>query len=199
MPQPEPLRLFIALELPDHVLQALQTLQSRLRQQPGGQAVRWVRPEGIHLTLKFLGEVPARQEADITRAMEAAALGHTALALQAMGVGCFPNPRKPRVIWVGLAGDLARLNALQGAVERALNPLGFPPEKRGFSPHLTLGRTRRDARPDAIRALSALVTGVQVESPLAEWEAASVSLIRSELRPDGARYTRLASAALRTP
>lgn len=197
---PETLRLFVALELPDPALEALAALQARLQADPAGRAARWVRPEGIHLTLKFLGEVPAGRQADITRAVEAAADGQAPLALEVAGLGCFPNPGQPRVAWAGLGGDLAGLAALQRATERALNPLGFPPEKRGFSPHLTLGRLRREASPAEARALGALITRSAADlggAALAGWTAGELSLIRSELERSGARYTRLAAAPLR--
>lgn len=196
---PEMLRLFVALELPRPVLDALEAQQARLQEDAAGRAVRWVRPEGIHLTLKFLGELPASRQADIIRAVEAAADGHGPLVLEAAGLGCFPNASRPRVVWAGLAGDLAGLEALQGSVERALGPLGFPPEKRGFSPHLTLGRVRREASPSEARALGGLVTRCAAdlgEAPLARWTAESVSLVRSELDRAGARYTRLFDAPL---
>ncbi len=197
---PEMLRLFVALELPRPVLEALETLQARLQADAAARAVRWVRPAGIHLTLKFLGEIPASRQADLIRAVEAAADGHAPLALQAAGLGCFPNAGRPRVVWAGLAGDLAGLEALQRGVERALGPLGFPPEKRPFSPHLTLGRVRREAGPAEARALGALVMHHAAElgeSPLARWTAAEVSLVRSELERSGARYTTLSEAPLR--
>lgn len=189
------LRLFVALELPETVLTALADVQTRLRDNCAERTVKWVRPEGIHLTLKFLGEVPARRADDIIRGVEAAVDGHGPLALEATGLGCFPNTRRPRVVWVGLAGDVAALGALQRAVEQALGPLGFPPEKRGFNPHLTLGRVRRDARSADTRALGDLVTRTQLGT-VATWQATTLSLIRSELHRDGARYTSLFEAPL---
>ncbi|MBN2469641.1 MAG: RNA 2',3'-cyclic phosphodiesterase [Anaerolineae bacterium] len=196
---PETLRLFVALELPPPVLDVLKGLQARL-QRDAAHCVRWVRPGGIHLTLKFLGEVPASQKTDIIRALEAAADGHPPLALQVAGLGCFPNTSRPRVVWAGLAGDLDALEALQRSTERALSPLGFPPEKRGFSPHLTLGRVQRSASPAEARALGGLVAQTAADlgdTALAGWTASGVGLIRSELERSGARYTRLFDTPLR--
>lgn len=193
------LRLFVAIELPAPILEALQTLQNRLKAADTGHTVRWVQPTGIHLTLKFLGEVPAGRRMDITRAMEAAVDGHAPLTLSAAGLGCFPNTRRPRVVWAGLAGDLAPLADLQRSVERALVPLGFPPEDRAFSPHLTLGRVRREASAGQAQALGDLIARQAAEMgavPLASWSAGVVSLMRSELDRGGARYTCLAEAPL---
>lgn len=192
---PDELRLFIALELPQDVLATLADVQARLREDGAGRAVKWVRPAGIHLTLKFLGDVPTGQTDNIIRGIEAAVIGHGPLTLEATGLGCFPHAGRPRVVWVGLAGDIERLRALQSAVERALGPLGFPPEKRSFSPHLTLGRVRRDARAAETTTLGNLVTSTRLGS-VATWQTSAVSLIRSELQPNGARYSCLFEAPL---
>ncbi len=189
------LRLFIALELPAAVLEALTAVQDQLRADGPRRAVRWTRPEGIHLTLQFLGETPAARQDTIRGALQQASQGHGPLALRAEGLGCFPNPSKPRVVWVGLTGDRPALEALQQAVEGALAPLGFPPEKRRFSPHLTLGRVRREAQPAEVKALGRLVQTNDL-GLVAAWTAGTVSLMRSELRPAGAHYTCLAAVPL---
>ena len=191
----EQLRLFIALELPQDVLDALDAVQERLRRQLPPRIVRWPRPEGIHLTLKFLGETPATQREAIAGALRQAANGHAPIALMADGLGCFPNPARPRVVWAGLRGDLAPLAALQASVETALAPLGFKREKRAFKPHLTLGRVRREASTSEARRLGDLVKRT-APGQIASWTAKSLSLMRSELRSDGARYTCLAAVAL---
>jgi 2'-5' RNA ligase len=184
------LRLFIALELPRDVLDALSGVQADLQRDAPDRTVRWVKPAGIHLTLKFLGETPASQRDAIQAALDEAARGHGPLTLIASRLGCFPNTRRPRVVWVGLEGDQAGLGALQSSVERALEPLGFAPEKRGFSPHLTLGRVRREAYAADVKALGSLIEarsgGV---GEVARWTAGGVSLMRSELGRGGARYT----------
>jgi 2'-5' RNA ligase len=182
------LRLFVALELPSAVLDGLAAVQDRLRREHASRAVRWVQMSGIHLTLKFLGETPAANRAPIAAAVHQAAAGYTPLSLTAVGLGCFPNARQPRVVWVGLEGDLAALAALQRSVERALAPLGFPPEKRGFSPHLTLGRVRREASAADAKALGRLIEETSI-GLVGAWTADAVSLMRSELGRDGARYT----------
>ncbi len=182
------LRLFIALELPDVLLDALADVQDRLRAEAPRRAVRWARTEGIHLTLKFLGEAPAAQQAAIGAALREAVQGHAPLTIRAEGLGCFPDTARPRVIWIGLAGERRALTALQRDVEAAMVPLGFPPEKRRFNPHLTLGRVRREAYAADVKALGRLIAGTTV-GEIGRWTADAVSLMRSELRPDGARYT----------
>lgn len=195
MPDQE-LRLFVALELPAPILDALAQTQDALQAQMPRRAVRWVRGEGIHLTLKFLGETPARQREPIAAAVAAACAGHGPLTLRAAGLGCFPNPARPRVVWVGLEGDLAALGALQRAVESALEPLGFRPEGRPFSPHLTLGRVRDDVSSADVKAAGQVVAAATVGT-LGEWTADAVSLMRSDLRREGAVYTCLAATPLK--
>lgn len=192
---PDTLRLFIALELPADVLDAIRRVQDRLRRNAPRDAVRWTRPEGIHLTLKFLGDTSAAQQAAVTAVMQQAATGRKALSLHAAGLGCFPNAARPRVVLIGLGGDVAPLAELAGALDSALDNLGVRREDRPFSPHLTLGRVRQEAAPADVKALGRLVE----ETPLGEvarWSAGTVSLMRSDLRPDGARYTRLAEVEL---
>ena len=178
---PDTLRLFVALELPAPILAALEDVQRTLRDQMPARAVRWVRGEGIHLTLKFLGETPASQRDGIAAALETACAGQRPLALRAAGLGCFPTTARPRVVWVGLAGDLDRLADLQGAVEAALEPLGFPAEGRPFNPHLTLGRLK-DASSAEIKAVGGVVEAAPPET-IAAWTADAVCLMRASCVP----------------
>jgi 2'-5' RNA ligase len=196
-PSTEPLRLFIAVELPAKVRTALTALQDRLRAFDHERAIRWTSIDGIHLTLKFLGDTPAVQCAAIEAGLRGVTAEHSALSLHVEGVGCFPTTRRPRVVWAGVGGDLAALRDLQEGVERAITPLGFPREDRAFIPHLTLGRARQGAPPAALT-----VFGAQVERLAAahergpQWRVAAVSLMRSELKPSGAVYTQLAIGEL---
>lgn len=187
----ETLRAFIAISLPEPVLQAIVTAQDTLRR--SGLKIRWVRKEGIHLTLKFLGDIDRDDVEDIHGAMERAAGPFSPLALWGEGIGVFPDLRRPRVVWVGVSGDREVLRALQGEMETELSGLGFPKEKRPFKGHLTLGRVKgRLDRTQLIDALEAL-RGFRTESFTAE----SVVLFQSDLRPDGAVYTRVAEVALK--
>lgn len=190
-------RLFIANELPRELLDELVGIQSDLMAALPDRAVRWVRPEGIHLTLKFLGNVPVGQIEDIQAGLALAVEGYAPFNLNAVGLGCFPNTRRPNVIWVGIEGDTRALKALWNSVEQAIAPLGYPTEGRSFNPHLTLGRTDRRAAPGELAQVGQHVEGADV-GWLASWDVAGLSLIRSQLQAGGAIYTTLAHYPLET-
>jgi 2'-5' RNA ligase len=178
------MRLFIALGLPQEVREELARLQGRLR----GLPVRWADPAGVHLTLQFIGETP---EASAPALLEAlAGLPAAPFPLRLDGQGAFPNLRQPRVLWVGLGGDLTALGRLQAAVLAATAPLGFAPEARPFRPHLTLGRVRQDAGLEERRAVGRAVEGAAPPAPLS-WQAGAPTLYQSTLTPAGAVYTPL--------
>ena len=182
------LRLFTALELPPAVRRLLAELTAALSAALPHGSVRWVRVEGIHLTLKFYGEVDSDKLAGLQAVVNQAAAGVAPLALEMNGLGTFPNLSRPRVIWAGLAGELDRLKYLQRAVEDASRPLGFEPEARGFTPHLTLGRVEPGWRPgDRLSlegAFARLSPGVR-----GAFTADTLALMRSDLKPGGAVYT----------
>jgi 2'-5' RNA ligase len=186
----ETIRTFIAIPLPAELLTKLAALQRRLERQVPHRSVRWVRAEGIHLTLKFLGDTPTDRLPDIKQALVAVGTHAPECAFTAEGLGCFPNTHRPRVVWVGIREPTGRLAALQQAIEEVVAPLGFPPEGRNFSPHLTLGRTgRRASRSDA--ALVGQLVADTDAGTLAEVAADRFCLIRSLLKPSGAEYTTL--------
>jgi 2'-5' RNA ligase len=183
-------RLFIAVELPDKVLDVIRNVQSDMTDKMPVRAVRWTRPEGIHLTLKFLGDVPVDQVDGVKAALSEATQGHGVFRLGAGGVGCFPNTQRPRVVWLGVTGDIQPLRALRDSVEKFVSPLGYPTEGRSFAPHLTLGRVARQASRDEVLAVGRLVEEVDV-GHLIDWQVKSVSLMRSQLKPGGAVYTQV--------
>ena len=187
------IRTFIAIELTREILKRLGELRARLQDDVPPGLVRWVKPDGIHLTLKFLGEVPASQVDAISEAMRAACAPHAPFSFAIGGLGCFPNPRRPRVVWVGVDEPSGALASLQGDVVRAMKRLDFAPERRAFSPHLTLGRIKKRS-PDALQALGGYISRSAVR--VGRQQVTAVSLIRSDLRPSGAVYTELASALL---
>jgi 2'-5' RNA ligase len=190
----EPIRAFIAIELPDPVKAAISRVQDRMHcgEHP---SVKWVSPESVHLTLKFLGNIGPEIVPDVGRAMSQAAAGLGRIRLELSGVGAFPNLRAPRVVWVGLEGDIPTLRALQRQVENGLANLGFAPEGRAFSPHLTLGRVRQGAARDDQQRLSQAINSTELDE-LVAFEAASVSLMRSTLTRAGAVYSRIFEAGL---
>ncbi len=199
--QRESVRAFIAIELPSAAQALLQTVQQELREGMGraGGAIKWVRPESIHLTLQFLGDVPVRDLQAITGAIQRACEGVPPFELSVEGLGCFPNARRPRVIWAGLTGDEHEMNtlrALQAAVTYQTGLSGFKADQP-YSPHLTIGRVRDTASRSDITAISEVLSFSQ-EQPLFEttFRAGSVSLMQSDLGPGGAIYTQLAHVAL---
>jgi 2'-5' RNA ligase len=191
----EQIRSFIAIELNESINAALTDLQEQLKAKVPRGSVRWVSPEGIHLTLKFLGNVPANRIEEIERALIQACAGVPSFSFSVGGLGCFPNPRRPRVVWVGVQEETGTLARLQRAIENGMEKLGFAPEGRKFDPHLTLGRTQRRASPGDVRRLGQLVEETNI-GELGQMEARVVSLIRSDLRPTGAVYTQLAAVGL---
>jgi 2'-5' RNA ligase len=191
-PRTGSLRLFVAIELPGEVREALSRLQHDL-QRRSLERLRWVRPEGIHLTLKFLGAAPHEKVPEIEEALTDAAAGVAQHELVLGEIGTFGGNR-PRVVWVDLRGDLDPVRDLQERTERALNALGYEREARGWSPHVTLARVRPETAREAAKALPAALEGVRVPAgviPLRE-----VSLMRSTLRPSGAVYERLTAFPL---
>jgi 2'-5' RNA ligase len=187
------IRTFVAIELAPAILERLGDLQSRMQQDLPPKLLRWVRPEGIHLTLVFLGEIQVEQADRVAEALRQACAGHGPFSVSIAGMGCFPNTRRPRVVWVGVDEPSGALARLQRDIEGALEPLGFPPEGRRFSPHLTLGRVKGGGR----QALEALGTYVeQAKVRVGEMRVEAVHLMRSDLQPGGAVYTELAVVAL---
>ena len=188
-------RTFIAIELDETINAALADLQEQLKAEVPRGSVRWVKPGGIHLTLKFLGDVPANRIEEVEQALTQACVGFPAFSFSVGGLGCFPNPRRPRVVWVGVQEESGTLAGLQKAIEDGMEKLGFAPEGRKFHAHLTLGRTQRRASSGDVRRLGQLVTEMEI-GELGQMEARVVSLMKSDLKPTGAVYTRLAEARL---
>ena len=184
------IRSFIAISVPETVLQAIAEAQQTLKGYDLG--VRWVRKEGIHLTLKFLGNISWDDVEEIQAAMKQAAKAFSPFTVRAEGIGAFPDLKRPRVLWVGLSGEVEVIRALQRDLESQLNGLGFPREKRPFKGHLTLGRVK--GRLDRVRLSKALeaLAGFRTES----FTAQSVDLFQSDLRPNGAVYSKLAEVPL---
>lgn len=184
------IRTFICFELPAEVKSELKRVQDILRPQLGG--VSWVKAEGIHLTLKFLGEVPSANLKAIAEAVQTTSAGFAAVILRLNGLGAFPSLQRPRVYWAGAAVQSGNLTGLQQSLEEALAKLGFPKEDRPFSPHLTLGRVKQFER----RPSPAEVLGRVQLQPL-EFTCGELVLMRSDLKPSGAEYTPLQKFPLR--
>jgi 2'-5' RNA ligase len=186
-------RLFVALEPPEAVRRRLAAVANEIRRAAGKAAgeVRWVADENLHLTLQFLGAVPEERVAAIEEAITAAAAQARPLFLEVKGAGGFPNARRPRVVWLGLSGELAELGEVARDLGRRLSPLGFSPDPRPFSAHLTLGRAKENAgAPGLGGALAAAAIGQGIS-----FRAAELVLFESHLSPRGPRY----DAILRAP
>jgi len=186
-------RAFIAIELDTRLRDKLGGLQQRLRGDVPPGLVRWVRPEGMHLTLKFLGDVLAEQVPEIAEAVRQACEKHAPFECTLSGLGCFPNASRPRVVWVGIQEPSGVLAALHRDVDRTVSALGFEPEQRRFHPHLTLGRVKGRNR-EAVAALGEYVSRARVK--VGTIQANAVHLMRSDLLPGGAVYTALATTKL---
>jgi len=156
--------------------------------------LRFVDPEAVHLTLRFLGNVPEEQVEGLAAAVAATAAGGPALRLQVRGLGAFPSPGRAQTVWLGVAGDLAPLEALAATLDRHLARLGFTEEARRFRPHLTVARARRGAHGLA----AALAAGSAALAPIS-WHATTLTLFESHLGRDGARHLPLLRAPLGVP
>ena len=187
------IRSFIAIELPDEVKETIALIIKRLRPAQH-RYVKWVAPEGIHMTIKFLGNISSDQIPQITGIMKTAAAKAPPLDLKLGGLGMFPNDQRPRVIWVALEGNTEPLAAMQREIEKALVPLGFAPENRAFTPHLTLGRVRDNTSPQERKEIAIVVKEKKIDYN-ASFTLRELSHMKSTLTPTGAIYNRLDSAA----
>ena len=189
------IRSFIAIELPEEVKTGLQQLQTELTL-PQYSFVKCVAPEGMHLTLKFLGNISAQKMTEITRVMEQSSQGVSPFQLQITEVGAFPNMKRPRVLWVGIKGEVDKLVDWQQRIDNGLVPLGFAKEARPFTPHLTLARLRDNCSPGDILHLGEIIASSHVEVDY-KFTVNSLNLMKSQLFPTGAVYSRLAEVKLK--
>jgi len=179
------LRAFIAVDIPASVRRELERFEDELKR--SGAEVSWVKPERIHLTLKFLGNVPEEAIAGIKQALQEVAASSGPLRLQPAGCGAFPSLKQMRVVWVGLRGDDGPLRMLQKKVEAALVPLGFEPEDRPFRAHLTLGRVKGKRNSNYLQEALLARQDFQAEA----FDVTELVLYKSDLRSDGPLYTPL--------
>lgn len=188
------LRAFIAVEIPLDVRKAVGAAAAPLQERIG-PAVRWVAIENMHLTLKFLGDVsPASVEA-LAQMLRAEAELFRCFDLRLGGLGTFPSPKRPRVLFIGIQAPAA-LEALQRGIESASRRLGYESEERGFSPHLTIGRVKQTVSATEQQAIRRALEATRIDS-LGTARVDSVHLYKSDLSPTGSVYTRLYSAQLR--
>jgi 2'-5' RNA ligase len=186
------MRCFVALDLPGDVRAALERAQERLRAAAPKADLRWVAAASLHLTLKFLGQVADERAAAVEAALEGVGRAMPPIALACTGLGVFPGPRRPRVVWAGISSGLREIGVLASALERALDPVGFRPEGRPFRGHTTLGRVRSQ------RGLAPLAAALEAASgeEFGRWTATEIVLYRSHLRSTGSVYEPLARLPL---
>lgn len=184
------IRTFIAIELPEKIIYTISKVQEEIKSY--GLKIRWVRPENIHLTLKFLGDIKTADTEKVARAVSESATGYPALSLAVKGIGVFPGIKKPRVLWLGISKQLDLLTALQKTLDEKLEAMGFPKEKRPFRGHLTLGRIKSIIDPKTLHDV--LKEFIQFESE--PFFADKIILYKSDLKPKGAVYTKLVETYL---
>lgn len=184
------MRLFLAINLPSPVIGAIDRETTALR--TAAPSLRWIPPEKWHLTVRFIGEQPLERVGEIRDALDAATARHGEAPLAIGGFGAFPNFRRARIVWIGVAPD-PRLEMLHHDVESACVALGMEPEGRPFRPHVTLARVPHGANEPELRALARVARGSGFSEVL---DAGSVDLMASELAPDGPRHRLLHSSPL---
>ena len=179
------LRVFIALKPPSGWDEKLSELQRDLKMKFGSSQFRWVKPEQIHITLRFFGWLTAVQIEELKRIVPTVTGANPHFTLKCSGLGCFPNARRPRVFWAGLAGDLTEAGALQTSITKATGHLGERPEDRPFKPHLTLARIKEAERHQIADLEHAISRGFQIDEP---WRLDDFLLMQSHLSPQGSEY-----------
>jgi 2'-5' RNA ligase len=185
------IRCFLAFELPEDIKAIVTRVSGEIRK--SSLDVRWVRPEFIHLTVVFMGDIESEQVSVMGEPLRVVCLDHSPFTISLKPMGCFPNSRNPRVIWLGIDGDLDRMSRFRDDLQQALSPFGVKEEERAFRPHLTLGRFKKPGKRQ-----------MELEQLLAKYHDLSspactlgeLVLFRSDLKPGGAVYTKMTSWAL---
>jgi 2'-5' RNA ligase len=185
------IRAFVAIHLPLSIRSLLNDTQDELREQIPAKIVRWVPTKNIHLTLKFLGETEVDRLSTISKALDLITIDHSPFNLELSQLGCFPNPRNPRIVWVGIHADTEELMTIQQRIANSLRPLGWKPERRNFHPHLTLGRVKDSRQLVAAR----LPWGQQITTE--KFIVDSITLFESHLHSSGAIYIARHNSQLR--
>ena len=180
------IRSFLAFELPLEIETVVTRVSDEIKK--SSLDAKWVKPGNIHLTVVFMGNVEVNEIPAIKEKIGEVCLKYDAFDISLKGLGCFPHMRKPRVVWIGLDGDLERMSSFRDVLQECLVPFGIEEEKRGFKPHLTLGRFRKPRRASS-EELELLSRYEDVTSPTCS--LTELGLFKSELKPGGARYTRL--------
>ncbi len=192
------IRAFIAIELSEHARTELAQLQSQLKEASPPQTVRWTDPKNVHLTLHFLGDLAENSLEDVGRTVREAVAAHTPFSLNLANLGCFPNTRRARIVWVGLTGDTDHLVALQTNLgDRLRKGVGFEPESRTYSPHLTIARVKKGVTKNRLHEFAQFIEKqIPRVGKIATLPVNHIHFIRSDLKPGGPIYTSLAKGQL---
>ncbi len=193
------MRAFVAIALPENVQRALATLQQRLarqlRERKLDDALRWTPVANLHLTLRFLGEIDEARKEQLAARLAAVAARHHVFDVRVGELGCFPNCRRPSVVWCGLQGSASILGALQGEVEAAAQAVGLPAEEKRFTPHLTIARAQRQRSSELAAAgqviQHAAATAIPAGQDAMGFTVGEILLMQSELTRAGSLYTPL--------
>ena len=189
-------RTFIAIELLDQARSALIEVQNRLKALVPPKSVRWTAPQNIHLTLHFLGDINAADVEKAAEVVKVAASNYQPFTLTLTGLGCFPNTRRPRIVWVGVGGETRLLAALYQELGERLKVINFTPETRPYSAHLTIGRVNKIPPRHLPQLGAVLEQEKQAIGELAQLAVTEIKLIKSDLQPAGPVYTPLARGIL---
>ncbi len=185
------MRTFIAFDITAETRAALRAVQKSLSKL---NAVRWTNPASVHLTMKFIGDVPDSHLPDVLAAMRHCVAGVPPLDVNVRGLGCFPSPARPRILWAGVEGSVDPLRQISSCLNTTLADLGVPPDNKGFRPHVTVGRVRGRVDSDALDA----ALGQFARHDFGQNTLSELVLYMSELAPSGARYTKMGAVPLET-
>lgn len=177
-------RAFLSIEISEAVRLELSLVRNKLKKIKG---IRWVAPDNIHLTLKFLGDIEQNQVDDIKRIISSVCLNVRPMTLEIGRLGAFPDMDRPRIVWAGVGGEIKRLLNLQNTIDKTLQEVNFPMDKKNFFPHLTIGRIKK---PEKCDILKKEITGINLLKTV-KWRVDNIVLFKSQLMPEGAVYTHL--------
>jgi RNA 2',3'-cyclic 3'-phosphodiesterase len=184
------IRTFIAIELPEKIIYAIRKVQEEIKSY--GLKIRWVHPDNIHLTLKFLGDIKEADTEKVAKAVSESVTGYPPMSLAVKGIGVFPGIKNPRVLWLGISKQLDLLTALQRTLDEKLEAMGFPKEKRPFRGHLTLGRIKSIIDPKTLHDVLKEFIRFESESFFAD----RIIVYKSDLKSSGPVYTKLVETYL---
>ena len=188
------MRTFIAVDFSPQIIRKITEIIDYFKTQTPNNAIKWVAPENLHLTVKFLGEVKENEIDNIKNLINQSLTDEDAFEIGVEGLGMYPNSHKPRVIWLGIKGGKP-LIAIHNKLEKALQEIGIKHEKRDYSPHLTIARVRRGADNETVKTIGKTLSAFKVDS-LGSCTINNIVLYKSDLTPQGPIYTPLLSSPL---